>query len=162
MPGPRISTDADEQDIELIHRFLSQESKWARGIPIETVRRSMRNSLNFGLFIGPSQVGYARVISDQATFAYLLDVFVLPEQRGKGYGRRLVDAVLAHPGLQGAQAHRPAHQPCARPIREVRLRAAGQARHLHGASRRADVPAMTCEAREGLMRFRVRAELGAC
>lgn len=101
MPGPRISTDADEQDIELIHRFLSQESKWARGIPIETVRRSMRNSLNFGLFIGPSQVGYARVISDQATFAYLLDVFVLPEQRGKGYGRRLVEAVLAHPGLQG-------------------------------------------------------------
>lgn len=101
MADPRISTDADEQDVELIHRFLSQESQWARGIPIETVRRSIRNSLNFGLFVGRSQVGYARVVSDQATFAYLLDVFVLPEHRGKGYSRRLVEAVLAHPGLQG-------------------------------------------------------------
>jgi len=101
VPDPRISTDADEQDVDLIHRFLSQESKWARGIPIETVRRSIRNSLNFGLFIGPAQVGYARVISDQATFAYLLDVFVLPEHRGNGYSRKLAEAVLAHPELQG-------------------------------------------------------------
>lgn len=101
MSEVRISTDADEQDVVLIHRFLSQESKWASGIPIETVRRSIRQSMNFGLFVGPSQAGYARVISDQATFAYLLDVFVLPEHRGNGYSRRLVEAVLAHPGLRG-------------------------------------------------------------
>lgn len=97
----RISTNAEDLDVPLIHRFLSEESAWAREIPIETVRTSIRNSLNFGGFVGDSQVAYARVVSDLATFAYLVDVFVLEEHRGKGYSKALVEAVVAHPPLQG-------------------------------------------------------------
>jgi GNAT superfamily N-acetyltransferase len=97
----RISTAVEDLDIALIHRFLSQESTWALGIPYDTVRRSIEHSLNFGGFLGPSQVAFARVISDDATFAYLVDVFVLAEHRGNGYGAALVSAVLAHPRLQG-------------------------------------------------------------
>jgi GNAT superfamily N-acetyltransferase len=97
----RISTNAQDLDVPLIHRFLSEESAWARGIPIETVHTSILHSLNFGGFLGASQVAYARVVSDRATFAYLVDVFVLKEHRGKGYSRALVGAVIAHPQLQG-------------------------------------------------------------
>ncbi len=101
MESLRISTAAEEQDVALIHRFLSEESAWAKGIPLETVRESVRNSLNFGGFIGASQVAFARVVSDYATFAYLVDVFVLPEHRGKGYSAQLMAAVMGHPKLQG-------------------------------------------------------------
>ncbi|MBM3117530.1 GNAT family N-acetyltransferase [Jeongeupia naejangsanensis] len=101
MHTPRITTDPAEQDIAVIHRFLTEESKWARGIPVELVRESVANSLNFGLFVGDAQVGYARVVTDYATFAYLLDVFVLDAHRGNGYSRQLMDAVIAHPKLQG-------------------------------------------------------------
>jgi len=97
----RISTAIEDLDVPLIHRFLSEESSWARQIPIETVRTSIRNSLNFGGFLGDSQVAFARVISDCATFAYLVDVFVLKEHRGRGYSAALVAAVMAHPQLQG-------------------------------------------------------------
>jgi GNAT superfamily N-acetyltransferase len=97
----QISTEIDDLDVALIHRFLSEESAWARQIPIETVRTSIRNSLNFGGFLGSAQVAYARVVSDYATFAYLVDVFVLKEHRGKGYSAALVAAVMAHPQLQG-------------------------------------------------------------
>jgi GNAT superfamily N-acetyltransferase len=97
----QISTEIDDLDVALIHRFLSEESAWARQIPIETVRTSIRNSLNFGGFLAGSQVAYARVVSDYATFAYLVDVFVLKEHRGKGYSAALVAAVMAHPQLQG-------------------------------------------------------------
>ncbi|MFH0129377.1 GNAT family N-acetyltransferase [Variovorax sp. EL159] len=97
----RISTDIHDQDVALIHRFLSQETAWARQIPFETVRASVENSLNFGGFVGTAQVAYARVISDYATFAYLVDVFVLPQHRGKGYSAALMAAVMSHPRLQG-------------------------------------------------------------
>lgn len=97
----RISNEIGHLDIALIHRFLSEESAWAQQIPIETVRTSIRNSLNFGGFLGDSQVAYARVVSDFATFAYLVDVFVLKEHRGKGYSAALVAEVMAHPELQG-------------------------------------------------------------
>jgi GNAT superfamily N-acetyltransferase len=97
----RISTAVEDQDIELIHRFLSEESAWAVGIPLETVRASVEHSLNFGGFLGASQVAYARVVSDYATFAYLVDVFVLEEQRGRGYSSALMSEILAHPRLQG-------------------------------------------------------------
>jgi GNAT superfamily N-acetyltransferase len=97
----RVSTATEDQDIELIHRFLSEESAWAPGIPVETVRTSIQHSLNFGAFLGSSQVAFARVVSDYATFAYLVDVFVLQEHRGKGYSAALMSAVLAHPRLQG-------------------------------------------------------------
>jgi GNAT superfamily N-acetyltransferase len=97
----QISTEIEDLDVPLIHRFLSEESAWAQQIPIETVRTSIRNSLNFGGFIGDSQVAYARVVSDYATFAYLVDVFVLKAHRGKGYSAALVAAVMAYPQLQG-------------------------------------------------------------
>jgi len=97
----RISTAVEDQDIKLIHRFLSEESAWAAGIPFETVRASVENSLNFGGFLGKSQVAFARVVSDYATFAYLVDVFVLKEHRGKGYSSALMSAILAQPQLQG-------------------------------------------------------------
>lgn len=97
----RISTDKAELDVALIHRFLSGESTWARGIPRELVERSIGHSLCFGGFLGTAQVAFARVISDYATFANLVDVFVLPPHRGTGYGKALVAAVLDHPQLQG-------------------------------------------------------------
>ncbi len=97
----RITTDRAELDVEAIHRFLSEQSTWARGIPLATVRRSLEASLCFGGFLGREQVAFARVISDFATFANLVDVFVLPAHRGKGYSKAMMRAVLAHPDLQG-------------------------------------------------------------
>ena len=100
----RISTDKAELDIPLIHRFIAEESYWARGIPLHLVQRSIEHSLCFAGFVGEAQVAFARVVSDYATFAYLGDVFVLPEHRGKGYSKALVAAVLAHPGCKGYAA----------------------------------------------------------
>jgi GNAT superfamily N-acetyltransferase len=100
-PHLEIRHDPDAQDLDVIHAFLSEQSTWAKGIPRELVEESVRNSLNVGLFVDGRQVGYARVISDYATFAYVLDVFVLAAHRGNGYSRRLMEAVLSHPRLQG-------------------------------------------------------------
>ncbi len=97
----RITTVLAEMDVPRIHRFLSEESTWARGISLDTVRKSLANSLCFGGFAGGMQVAFARVISDFATFANLVDVFVLPEFRGRGYGKRLMAAVVNHRELQG-------------------------------------------------------------
>ena len=96
----RISTRRGEMDLGLIHRFLSEQTYWARGIPLATVQRSMENSLCFGGFLADRQIAFARVISDYATFANLVDVFVLPEHRGHGHGKSMMDAVVAHPRLQ--------------------------------------------------------------
>jgi GNAT superfamily N-acetyltransferase len=101
MDAFRISTLARELNVPLIHHFLSQESTWARGIPLETVARALQNSLCFGGFLGSQQVAFARVISDYSTFANLVDVFVLNEHRGHGFGKAMVAAVLAHEKLQG-------------------------------------------------------------
>ena len=97
----RITTDPAALDVELVHRFLSQQSTWAKGIPLELVRRAIEGSLCFAGFLGQDQVAFARVISDYATFANLVDVFVLPEHRGKGYSKALMREVMAHPKLQG-------------------------------------------------------------
>lgn len=98
----RVSTDKGELDLPLIHRFLSTEAYWSRGIPQDTVERAIAGSLCFGGYIeGAGQVAFARVISDFATFAYLADVFVLPAHRGRGHSKQLMDAVFAHPQLQG-------------------------------------------------------------
>lgn len=97
----RITTENAELDIPLIHRFLSEQTTWAKGIPLAVVERSIEHSLCFGGFLGSAQVAFARVISDYATFANLVDVFVLPGHRGKGYGKALMSAVVAHPQLQG-------------------------------------------------------------
>ncbi|MBB4595695.1 GNAT family N-acetyltransferase [Xanthomonas arboricola] len=97
----RVSTDHSELDVALVHRYLAQHSSWARDIPLAVVQRSIANSLCFGGFLQGGQVAFARVVSDYATVAYLGDVFVLPEHQGKGYGKAIMDAVMAHPDLQG-------------------------------------------------------------
>lgn len=101
MDGFEVSSDAGRLDVELVHRFLSQESAWARGIPRELVERAMANSLCFGGYLEGNQVAFARIITDRATFANMVDVFVLPAFRGRGYSKRLMESVLAHPDLQG-------------------------------------------------------------
>jgi GNAT superfamily N-acetyltransferase len=97
----QVSTDKDRLDIELVHRFLSSEAYWSRGIPRATVERAIAGSLCFGGYLGGRQVAFARVVTDGATFGYLADVFVLPEHRGQGHARTLMNAVMAHPQLQG-------------------------------------------------------------
>ena len=97
--GITIDCDRARLDVDLIHGFLAQ-SYWAQDIPRRIVERSIENSLNFGLYDNGQQIGYARVISDFATFAYLADVFVIESRRGQGLAGRLVRAVLAHPELQ--------------------------------------------------------------
>ena len=97
----RISADPAELDVGLIHRFLSQDSYWARGIPRGTLERALRHSVCYGGYLDGRQVAFARAVTDRATFAYLADVFVLPEHRGQGHARRLVAALLADPRLQG-------------------------------------------------------------
>jgi GNAT superfamily N-acetyltransferase len=104
-----ISTESAWLDLELIHQFLSEHSYWAKGIPRDVVARSIANSLCFGVYAvlnahpdsDHRQVGFARVTTDRATFAYLGDVFILPEHRGRGLSKRLMEAILAHPDLQG-------------------------------------------------------------
>ncbi len=102
MPVFRISTAPHELDLDLIHGFLSTDAYWSRGIGRDVVERAIAGSLCFGGYVeGAGQVAFARVISDGATFGYLADVFVLPAYRGRGYGKQLVAAVMAHPPLQG-------------------------------------------------------------
>ena len=96
-----ISDDPKLLDRALIHRYLSEHSYWAKGIPVETVERSLAHSLCFGVYRGGRQVGFARAVTDSATFAWLADVFIVPEQRGHGLGKKLIAAVVAHPQLQG-------------------------------------------------------------
>ena len=96
-----VDTDPGRLDRAVIHRWLSEESYWAKGVPRQVVDRAIDNSLCFGAYVDGAQVGFARMVTDRATFAYLADVFVLPEHRGKGYSQRLMDAILAHPDLQG-------------------------------------------------------------
>jgi GNAT superfamily N-acetyltransferase len=95
-----ISTDPDRLDLAVVHGYLTQ-SYWAAGVPLDTVRRSIAHSLVFGLYEGERQIGFARVISDRATFAYVCDVFVLEDWRGRGLGKWLVATVTSHPDLQG-------------------------------------------------------------
>jgi GNAT superfamily N-acetyltransferase len=94
-----ISTDPSRLDVEAVHRFLAG-SYWAAGIPREVVERSIRHSICFGAFDGDRQVGFARVITDRATFAYVADVFVLPSHRGRSIGKRIMECATSHPELQ--------------------------------------------------------------
>ena len=96
-----ISTDRDRLDREMIHGFLSRRSYWAKGRELEVINRGIDNSLSFGIYHGEQQVGFARVVTDYATFAWLADVFVLEEYRGRGLGKWLIEVMLAHPQLQG-------------------------------------------------------------
>ena len=106
----RISTDPALIDVDLVHRFLRDDSYWSRGISRDVVARSIEHSLAFGLYEESGaalvQAGFARAITDYATFAYLADVFVLPEHRGDGLGVWLIECVRAHPQLHGLRVWR--------------------------------------------------------
>ena len=95
-----VSCDPEKIDLGVVSTFLAS-SYWAKGIPEQTVSKSLENSMCFVLLDGDQQVGFARVISDRATIAYLGDVFVLPEYRGRGLAKWLMECVLSHPELQG-------------------------------------------------------------
>jgi GNAT superfamily N-acetyltransferase len=96
-----ISTDPARLDRDLIFRYLSEDSYWARGRSRELIERGIDNSVVFGAYLGEEQVGFARAVTDRATFAWLADVFVLPDHRGHGLGKRLVETALGHPELEG-------------------------------------------------------------
>ncbi len=97
-----ITTDRSLMDVERIHRYLSQESYWAVGVPLQVVQRSMANSLCFAILAPDSGlVGFARVITDHATFAYLADVFILEGHRSQGLSKWLMETIVEHPDLQG-------------------------------------------------------------
>ncbi|HEV7743603.1 MAG TPA: GNAT family N-acetyltransferase [Pyrinomonadaceae bacterium] len=96
-----ISTDRSRLDVELIHDFISNTSYWGQGRALAVVQRSLDNSLNFGLYKNTEQVGFARVVTDYATFAWIADVFVLPEHRGRGLSKWLMEVMLSYPSLQG-------------------------------------------------------------
>lgn len=104
MDAYEISTDQSRLDIDAMHAYLTC-SYWSPGIPRDTVERAARHSLCFGVYerAGGKQIGLARVVTDHATFAYLCDVYVLEEHRGHGLGKRLIEAVMAHPALTGAR-----------------------------------------------------------
>lgn len=112
--GFNISTDKELLDFDMIFNYLSGESYWSKGIPVEKVRISIANSMCFGVYKDGRQVGFARVITDKAVFAYLCDVFILEEFRGSGLSKWLVQTIVAHSELQGlrrwllatADAHR--------------------------------------------------------
>jgi GNAT superfamily N-acetyltransferase len=98
--GYRVSSDKSEMDIESIHNFISH-SYWASGIPLKTLKKAISNSLCFGVFSRQGlQVGFARMITDSATYAYLADVYVLEEHRGKGLSKWLMQEIMDHPDMQ--------------------------------------------------------------
>lgn len=98
--SPFISTDKSLLQLETIHSVL-KNSYWAKNIPLEILKRSIENSICFGVYIEKEQIGFCRVITDKATFAYLADVFIVEDHKGKGYSKLLMKEVMAHAELQG-------------------------------------------------------------
>lgn len=109
-----ISTERSRLQVDVIQKFLNEEAYWARDRSLEQTLAAIDNSICFGLYYGPDQVGFARVVSDQATFAYVGDVFILNEYRGRGLSKWLMEVIIAHPDLQGLRrwvlATRDAHK----------------------------------------------------
>ncbi|MEO8887097.1 MAG: GNAT family N-acetyltransferase [Mucilaginibacter sp.] len=99
--GYTISTDKNLLDFDVIYNFLDKDSYWSQGVPIEKLKAAIKNSLCFGIYKDDKQVGFARVITDKATFAYLCDVFVLPDYRNLGLSKWLVQTIMNYPELQG-------------------------------------------------------------
>ena len=99
--GFLISTDQSLLDFDMIYNYLSGESYWAKGVPVETLKKAIANSLCFGIYLQNRQVGLGRVVTDKATFAYICDVFVLAEFRRQGLSKWLVQTIVKHPELQG-------------------------------------------------------------
>ena len=96
-----ISTDRGRLDLAVVQRYISEESYWGKGRSMEVVRRSVEHSLPFGVYRGEELVGFARVLTDYATFAWVADVFVLEAHRGRGLSKWLMEVILSHPDLQG-------------------------------------------------------------
>jgi N-acetylglutamate synthase-like GNAT family acetyltransferase len=100
----KISTEKDKLDVKVIHDFLTNRSYWAKGRSFETVKRSIKNSLCFGMYDSQERlIGFARVLTDYAIFAYIMDVFILEDFRNQGLGKKLMDYIMSHPDLQGLQ-----------------------------------------------------------
>jgi len=99
--GYSISTDRARLDLRFIHDYLSTESYWAKGLPFERVVAAADHSLNFGVYDGDRPVGYARIVTDYARVAYLADVFIISEYRGRGLSKWLMEVIRLHPDLQG-------------------------------------------------------------
>lgn len=95
-----ISTDKSKLNLHVIHKFLSEDSYWSKNIPIEIVKKGIENSLCFGVYYNDVQIGFARMITDYASFAYLADVFILHDHRGKGLSKWLMKEILDHPDLK--------------------------------------------------------------
>ena len=96
-----ISTDKLKLDVEVIHQYLSKEAYWCKNIPLQLVTKSIENSVSFGMYHKDRQVGFARVVTDKATFGYLADVFIITDYRGRGLSKWLMQCILSHPELQG-------------------------------------------------------------
>jgi GNAT superfamily N-acetyltransferase len=99
--GYTISDDPSLLDMDVLYNYIGKESYWSTGMPREVLEKSVTNSLCFGVYFQGAQIGFARMITDKATFAYLADVFILEPHRGKGLSKRLMEFILAHPDLQG-------------------------------------------------------------
>ncbi len=108
-----ISADDERLDIRLIHDFIANQSYWAPGRKMDTVQRALENSLNFGVYTNNQQIGFARVVTDYCTFAWLADVFIVSEYRGRGLSKWLMEVIMASPALGGMRrwvlAKRDAH-----------------------------------------------------
>jgi len=98
-----ISNDKNRLDVNMIHGYLSNDSYWAKGRSLGTVQASIDNSLCFGVYLTDKQIGFARVVSDFSVFAWIMDVFIIEEQRGKGYSKQLMKNIMAYPSLQQLQ-----------------------------------------------------------
>ena len=100
-----FSDDINLVDVKAVHHYLSTQSYWAKGIPIETVQKSIANSLCFGVYKDGKQAGFARWVTDRATFAYLCDVYIENDFRGLGLSKKLMSLMLFHPDLQGLRRY---------------------------------------------------------
>ncbi len=96
-----FSTDKTKLQLDVIHTYLSKESYWAQNMPLDIVKKSIEGSICFGVYLKDKQIGYARVVTDNATFGYLADVFISEAHRGKGLSKQLMQFIMAHPDLQG-------------------------------------------------------------
>jgi GNAT superfamily N-acetyltransferase len=126
-----VTTDKARLDLEMVYGFL-KTSYWAAGISADVVMRSVKNSLAFGLFRGDEQVGFARVVTDYATFAYLADVFVLEPHRGQGLGRWMMEVGVLAPRTAGLEAMDAGNPGCARTVPQMRFCRPGGPSDLHG------------------------------
>lgn len=100
-----FSDDSNLIDIPAVHQYLSTQSYWAKNIPFETVKISIENSLNFGVYKNGKQIGFARWVTDKSTFAYLCDVYIEVEFRGLGLSKKLMSLMMFHPNLQGLRTY---------------------------------------------------------